>query len=95
MFLIFGCAANQGVPAESKIADTFFEMLERSRAENGCYLLPDAKNVFNMWTPNDTEAESGEKVIKITKPLHFYGSYPESNTARGAFQVFDYSRMEG
>ena len=70
-------------------------MLERSKAENGCYLLPDAKNVFNMWIPNDKEAQSGEKVIKITKPLHLYGSYPESYVSRGAVQVFDYSRMEG
>ena len=56
VFLIFGCAANQGVPAQSKIANTFFEMLENAKADNDCFLLPDAKNVFNSWTPNETEA---------------------------------------
>ena len=64
VFLIFGCAANKGVPAKSKIANTFFDMLQSSKAENGCILLPDDN--FNMWTPNSTEVHSGEKIIKMT-----------------------------
>ena len=93
LILIFGCAANYGVPALSKIANTFFEVLEESTAENGCILLPDQN--FIHWTPNATESQTGEKVIKTTLDLHFYGSKPESNESRGAVQVFDYSRMEG
>ena len=31
----------------------------------------------------------------MTKPLHFYGPLPQSITAKGAAQVFDYSRMVG
>ena len=76
--LIYGCAANEMVPAKSKISKTFFEMLERAKAENDCILIPDASNVFNSWIPNDDQVMSGEKVIKTTKPLHFYGPYPQS-----------------
>ena len=72
-------------------------MLERAKADNDCFLLPDAKNVFNSWTPNETETFSGEKVIKMTTALHLYGPFPGSDEVivRGAKQVFDYSRMEG
>ena len=62
----------------SKIADTFFEMLQRAKADNECILLPDAGNTFNQWTPNEQETCSGEKVIKMTKPLHLYGPFPQS-----------------
>ena len=31
----------------------------------------------------------------MTKPLHIYGPFPQSITAKGAAQVFDYSRMVG
>ena len=30
LFLIFGCAANKGVPATSKIATQFFEVLQQA-----------------------------------------------------------------
>ena len=53
VFLIFGCPANRGVPATSKIASQFFDILELARAENGSILLPDVGNVFIGWTPNE------------------------------------------
>ena len=34
-------------------------------------------------------------MLKMTKPLHFYGPNPQSITNEGADQVFDYSRMIG
>ena len=70
-------------------------VLERAKAENDCFLLPDAGNVFNAWQPNDQEAFSGEKTLIMVKPLHFYGPLPQSLTVKGANQVFDYSRMMG
>ena len=60
-------------------------------------MIPDAKNVFATWIPNEEEKYSGEIVMKTTQPLHLFGSYPEQYEpqVRGAIQVFDYSRMEG
>ena len=46
VFLIFGCPSNRGVPAASKIASQFFEIIEQAKAENDSILLPDALNVF-------------------------------------------------
>lgn len=46
VFLIFGCPSNRGVPAASKIATQFFEVIEQAKADNECILLPDAANVF-------------------------------------------------
>ena len=76
MFLIFGCPSNRGVPAASKIASQFFEIIEQAKADNECILLPDAANNFNAWTPNVQEAFSGEKILIMTKPLHLFGPFP-------------------
>ena len=46
-----------------------------------------------MWNPNDQEANSGEKMLKMSMPLHFFGPNPLS--IQGPSQVFDYSRMVG
>ena len=100
VFLIFGCPSNKSVPATSKIATQFFEIIQQAKAENECILLPDAANFFNAWTPNFQEAENGEKILIMSKPLHMFGPFPqspqsESAAVKGASQVFDYSRMEG
>ena len=81
------------MPAASKIAAQFFEIIELAKAENDCYLLPDAANKFNAWTPNFQAAISGEKILIMTMPLHLYGPIPQA--IKGAAQVFDYSRMVG
>ena len=78
LFLIFGCAANKGVPATSKIATQFFEVLQQAQDENGVILLPDPKNVFSFWTPNEQETYSGEKILKHNRILHFSGDLSET-----------------
>ena len=94
MFLIFGCQPKKGVPAESRIAIQFFEVLELAKDNIGCILLPDAGHHFNAWKPNYQCSEKGEKIAIMVKPIHFFGPYPQQIT-EGASQVFDYSRMIG
>ena len=76
VFLIFGCPSDETVPAKSEIATQFFDVLERSKDNNGCLLLPDAGNIFNRWSPGRQGPISGEKILKMTKPLHFFGPNP-------------------
>ena len=66
VFLIFGCPSDETVPAKSEIATQFFDVLTQLRADNGCFLLPDAGNVFNRWSPGRQGPSSGEKILKMT-----------------------------
>ena len=74
LFLIFGCPANKGVPATSKIATQFFEVLQQAKDENGVILLPDQRNVLSTWTPNEQEPFKGEKILIHNRTLHFFSS---------------------
>ena len=74
VFLIFGCPPNKRVPATSKIATQFFEVLQQAQDENGVILLPDPNNVLNTWTPNEQEPISGEKILISNRTLHFFSS---------------------
>ena len=73
LFLIFGCPANKGVPATSKMAIQFFKVLEQTKDENDVILLPDLGNVLSTWTPNEEETYKGEKILMHNRILHFSG----------------------
>ena len=52
-------------------------MLERAKTEDGFIFLPDYRQVYSTWTPNAHEPYIGEKTQIITKPLHFFGDFPQ------------------
>ena len=57
---------------KSNIVEEFFEVLEKSKAKNGCIMLP---GHIQYWHPRQN---LGAKDINIDEPIHFAGPRPDA-----------------
>ena len=61
------------MPAQSTMVLEFFKVLEKSKARNGCLILP---GNIEGWNPNEYAADPGVKDIHIDEKIHFSGPSP-------------------
>ena len=62
------------MPAESRLGEEFFDALEKSKAKNGCIMLP---GHIQYWRPSNYAGSPGVKEILIDEPIHFSGPSPD------------------
>ena len=61
--------------SESFLGEEFFDTLEKSKAKNGCIMLP---GHIQYWRPNNDQVYAGTKDILIDEPVHFAGPSPDA-----------------